>query len=84
MATEYETEYGGVAGVIQPAAKGHVDLPAGERRMINAVYRKRMAGVDPTIPKDDLHRPAVDEILEGMPVRTAGRVPSEAEGEIVS
>jgi len=84
MATDDESEYGGVSGVIQPAAKGHAALSAQEKRFVNAVFRKRMAGIDVTLPPDDLHRPAVDEVLADLPVRTAGRIPSEAEGENVS
>lgn len=84
MATDEGTEYGGVGGVIQPAALGHTDLTARQKRLVNAVYRKRMAGIDVTIPLDDLHRPGVDEVLEGLPARTAGRTPDEAEGENVS
>jgi hypothetical protein len=84
MATDDESEYGGVGGVIQPAAKGHNALTAQEKRTVNAVYRHRMAGVDVTIPPSDLHRPFVDEILAELPDRTAGRTPNEAEGENVS
>ena len=84
MATDEGSEYGGVAGVIQPAALGHSELTAQEKRFVNAVYRKRMAGVDVNIPPTDLHRPAVDAVLADLPVRTAGRTPDEAEGENVS
>jgi hypothetical protein len=84
MATDEGTEFGGVAGIIQPAALGHTELTAREKRMVNAIHRHRMAGVDVTIPRDDLHRPAVDEILKELPTRTAGRTPDEAEGENVS
>jgi hypothetical protein len=89
MATEYESEYGGVSNVIQPAAKGHVDLTAKERRFINASYRRRTAGVDFSLPETDLHRPYVDEVLADFDNskgtgRTAGRTPDEAVGENVS
>lgn len=89
MATDEASEYGGGPHVIQTAADGHVDLPAKERRFINAVFRKRMAGIDVTIPEDDAHRPGVDAVLADLDNskgtgRTAGRTPDEAIGENIS
>lgn len=104
MAKDDGTEYGGSAGIIQPKIRpdggsGHTQLTAREQRMVGAIYRKRMAGVDVTIPEDDLHRPAVDAVLADLdgtgtsdyvsrdgsvPGRTAGRGPDEVNGESVS
>lgn len=89
MATDEHGEYSGGPHVIQTAADGHVALPSKERRFINAVYRKRMAGIDVTIPPTDLHRPGVDAVLADLDNskgtgRTAGRTPDEAIGENIS
>lgn len=84
VAIDEGSEYGGKAGIIQKAADGHVDLPAKERRFVNAVYARRTAGVDFTLPETDLHRPYVDEVLADLPIRTAGRTPTETEGDQVS
>jgi hypothetical protein len=89
MATDEPGEYSGGPHVIQTNADGHVTLPSKERRFINAVYRKRMAGIDVTIPADDLHRPGVDAVLADLDNskgtgRTAGRTPDEAIGENIS
>jgi hypothetical protein len=94
MATE-DSEYGGSSGIIQPrirpgdGGEGHIDLTAAQKRFVNAVYRRRMAGIDETIPADDLHRPGVDAVLADLDNskgtgRTAGRTPDEAEGESIS
>jgi len=89
MAKDEASEYGGGPHVIQTAADGHVDLPAKERRFINAVYRRRMAGIDVNLPPDDLHRPGVDAVLADLDNskgtgRTAGRTPDEATGDSIS
>lgn len=89
MATDEASEYGGGPNVIQTAADGHVDLTAKERRFINAVFRKRTAGVDFDLPLTDLHRPGVDAVLADLDNtkgtgRTAGRTPDEAIGESIS
>ena len=84
MAIDEGSEYGGKAGIIQKAVDGHVDLPAKERRFVNASWAKRTAGVDFNLPLDDLHRPYVDEVIADMATRTSGRTPDETEGDIVS
>lgn len=78
------TEYGGNAGIIQKAEDGHVNLTARERRLVNAIYRNRTAGVDFTLPENDLHRPFVDELIKDLPTRTNGRTPDETEGDSIS
>jgi hypothetical protein len=83
MATD-ETEYGGKSGIIQKAEDGHVDLTPRERRLVNAIYSKRTAGVDFALPENDLHRPFVDELVKDLPIRTNGRTPDETEGDSVS
>lgn len=68
----YETEYGGREGIIQKAEDGHVDLPAQEQAMLLRSEGIRGAGMDVTIPADDLHRSAVDEYLADRATRFNG------------
>lgn len=84
MPADFETEYGGKSGIIQTAADGHVTLPGKERRLINAIYRRRTAGVDFDLPTNDVHRPFVDALIQDLPTRTNGRTPDEAEGDSIS
>ncbi len=79
------SEYGGSPGIIQPSVgqktgskrnltgAGHTELTASEQAMILRSEGRRDAGMDETIPADDLHRGFVDERIADRKVRMAGR-----------
>jgi len=77
MVFKGETEYGGRNGVMQLAEDGHV-LSGAEQAMLVRSEGIRGAGMDVSIPADDLHREAVDAYLEDRATRFNGYTEEDA------